>query len=325
MKKLLILVVGLACGALNAKGYRSSECDKPCKDSSRCCELAELDCCQDCYCGNFDCGCSKECDCCFDSCNDYCYDWAVELKQGYFYPQDRYLRDMFKFRGSKGGYMVEGAARWRFWRGFNLELNGSYFSRQGCALVTSLTSTGTNCSCNPCGVSCNSCNVTCNANCCSSCDCNYRAGECVKYKLGTAGLSLKYYFELCQHDWLVPYLGAGAKLFLVRINNCSPYVCPCEHYRKVGGVVHAGLLCRICSGFFADIFMDYLGKSINYGNCCNNSCNVSCNSCCDSYCNTNCSSKCCVNSCCDCDCNDACCPKLKVGGIFAGIGIGYEF
>jgi hypothetical protein len=266
----------------------------------------------------------KECCCNWqtDYNNKYFYDWTFELKQGYFHPQDKLLRNMFKFRGSKGGYMVEGDVRWRFWKGFNLELNGGYFSHKGSALVTSMVSSTTNCCCDPCGMSCNSCNVTCNSNCCSSCDCNYRAGECIKYKLGTVGLSLKYYFELCRHDWLVPYLGGGLKLFLVSINNDSLYVKQCEHYKKLGGAIHAGLLFRICRGFFADLFVDYLGRSIKCGNncdSCRSDCSTNCGSCCQTTCNTD------REKCCNGKSGKDNGLRLKIGGVFAGVGIGYAF
>lgn len=312
MKKLLILIACASCISLIAKeNYKELSTDSYADSYAPSYENSN---------GNM----GKDCCCNWSTDTEkYWYRWSFELKQGYFYPQDKLLRDMFKFRGSKGGYMVELDARWRFWKGFNLELNGSYFSHNGCALVTSMLSTNTNCCCDPCGTSCNSCNVTCNSNCCSSCDCNYRAGECVKYKLGTVGLSLKYYFELCRHDWLVPYLGAGLKLFVVNINNGSPYVQQCETYKKVGGAIHAGMLFRICGGFFADLFVDYLARSIKCGNSCKDSCSSNCSTNCGSCCPTSCNTSC--NSCCNNACGKDSCPRLKIGGVFAGVGIGYQF
>ena len=39
--------------------------------------------------------------------------WMLALKQGYFIPQDKTLRSIFDGCGSKGGYFVEGAVRYK--------------------------------------------------------------------------------------------------------------------------------------------------------------------------------------------------------------------
>lgn len=321
MKKLLMILVCIACTSLIAQNQYTKE-------------VSDDQYMQESYDSTINMQQNNEVgNCCFcDTGYGYCHRFAVELKQGYFYPQDKLLRQMFKFRGSKGGYMVEGDLRWRFWKGFNLELNGSYFSHEGCSLVTSFASTDTTCGCNPSGSCCNACSTTCNTNSCNPCDCNYRAGECIKYRLGTIGLSLKYYFELCRHEWFVPYLGAGVKMFAINIKNGSSYVPACDRRRTAGGVVHGGFLFRFCRHFFADLFVDYLARSYkccDSCNTCSSACNTGCNpSCtssaknCNTCCTTNCTSTC--NSCCTSGCNNnsSC---LKLGGLFAGVGIGFEF
>jgi len=81
---------------------------------------------------------------------------AFTLKNGYFVPQEKVLRDIFDRKGGVGGYWVEGAVRYEFWKKLNAELSGSYFERKGIAL---------------CG------------------------NECTEVKIPTLGLGLKYFFE----------------------------------------------------------------------------------------------------------------------------------
>ncbi len=82
--------------------------------------------------------------------------YAVSIKNGYFYPQECILRKIFSQTGSGGGYWLEGAFRWQFWKTLNLEASGSYFRRSGKSL-------GSN--------------------------------ACTEIKLPTIGLGLKYFFD----------------------------------------------------------------------------------------------------------------------------------
>lgn len=191
--------------------------------------------------------------------------WMVALKQGYFVPQEKVLRDIFNCTGSKGGYFVEGALRYNVWDCLYLELNGSYFGRKGRALIIP-TSTTTGCCHEPCG-----------------------CGECVKFKMPTIGLGLKYYWWF--RDYVSLFVGGGVKGFFVRIENDSPYVNHCTNKNAAGGFVHTGLLFDAYKGLFFELFADYLGTRIK------------------------------------CPCTDSSNLhyKLNVGGFAGGIGIGYKF
>jgi len=60
--------------------------------------------------------------------------WAVTIKNGYFYPKDEVLRNIFCQCGKSGGYWIEGAVRYNMYKGLNLEASGSYFEKNGKAL-----------------------------------------------------------------------------------------------------------------------------------------------------------------------------------------------
>ena len=162
--------------------------------------------------------------------------WMVSLKQGYFVPQEKVLRDIFSCSGSKGGYFVEGALRYNVWDELYLELNGSYFGRKGHALIIPTSTSGS------CGQ--------------HSCGC----GECVSVKIPTVGFVVKYYWWF--RDYVSAFLGGGIKGFFVKIHNDSPYVNQCDNKNAVGGFVHTGLLFDVYKGLFFELFADYLGTRL---------------------------------------------------------------
>lgn len=217
--------------------------------------------------------------------------WAITLKNGYFYPQECVLREIFDRSGGKGGYWVEGAVRCRVWKGLNVEASGSYFKHDGCAL---------------CGT------------------------ECTEVKIPTLGLGLKYFFncaDFCDDcsDWCKRFslfLGAGLRVFFYRERNGSPYVIQCVDKTTVGGMVNFGIEIDVYKGLFIDLFVDYNFKKLNI-DC--NDCNSCCNSCCDPSC-TPCCTPCTTTSSTSCG---FCCPSCRfdihVGGVVGGVGIGYKF
>lgn len=171
-------------------------------------------------------------------CTSYAHEhgWMASVKQGYFIPQEKTLRDTFKCCGSRGGYFIEGALRYNVWNCLYLELNGSYFGRKGRAVVTTIASD-------------DSANT-----CCKSC------GESVHFKMPTVGLGLKYFYWF--HDCISFFAGGGIKGFFVRIKNDSPYVPSCDNQNAVGGFIHTGLLFDLYKGLSIELFADYLGSRL---------------------------------------------------------------
>jgi len=194
---------------------------------------------------------------CCDPCDD-CYGVALTIKNGFFYPQDSTLRDIFDRKSSKGGYWVEGALRYNFWKELNAEISGSYFSHKGIAL---------------CGT------------------------ECTEIKLPTLGLGLKYFFRptdccnCCNNcfERVSFFVGGGLRVFFYHEHNNSPYVIQYIDKTVAGGMVNFGVEFDVCQCFFIDLFADY-----NFGKLkldCNNTCCTSCTTasstdcgyCCPSY------------------------------------------
>jgi hypothetical protein len=66
-----------------------------------------------------------------DRLGDADYDWAITIKNAYFYPQDCTLRQIFCQCGNKGGYWFEGAVRYNIWKRLDIEASGSYFGKGG--------------------------------------------------------------------------------------------------------------------------------------------------------------------------------------------------
>lgn len=180
-----------------------------------------------------------------------CPEWAFMLKQGYFYPSSGTLRQQFHNSGSRGGYFIEGALRYRCWCGLFAELNSSYFAHKGRSIVCSIAT------------------PTCPAGC-TTC------GDCFKFKLPALGFGLKYFFTLDQCQCLEPFLGIGMKTFFVRVYNNSPYIPQHQKINDIGGVFSAGLLCHFCTYGLAEFFIDYQCKTVEV-DCCNNcSCPSAC-------------------------------------------------
>jgi len=155
--------------------------------------------------------------------------WAITIKNGCFYPQDKTLRAIFDCCGSKGGYWLEGAVRYNFWKKMNLEASGSFFKKEGKALCSDV---------------------------------------CTKVKLPTLGLGLKYFFrdmDYCGCDWRdrwLFFLGAGLRVFFYKEENASPYVLRCIKKTTVGGMVNAGFTVMARKHFFIDLFADYNFKKL---------------------------------------------------------------
>jgi hypothetical protein len=114
--------------------------------------------------------------------------------------------------------------------------------------------------------------------------------ECTKVQLPTFGLGLKCFFGCC--DRIQFFLGAGLRLFCYREFDDSPYVAPCIKENVVGGMVNSGVEVTICRGFLIDIFLDYNFKQLK----------AKCDPC---YPNPRC--------------------PIELGGLVAGLGIGYKF
>jgi hypothetical protein len=170
-------------------------------------------------------------------CTNYAHEhnWIASLKQGYFIPQEKILRDIFNGHGSKGGYFIEGALRYNVWNCLYVELNGSYFEHKGRALVTTISSDNTYKNCSSCS-------------------------ECVDFKMPTVGLGLKYYWWF-RND-ISFFLGGGLKGFFVHIKNDSLYVPHHDNQSSAGGFIHTGFLFNIHKGFSLELFADYLGSRI---------------------------------------------------------------
>jgi len=237
------------------------------------------------------------------------YGVAFTLKNGFFYPQEKVLRNIFDRKGSKGGYWIEGAVRYNFWKGLNVEASGSYFKRTGYSLCCPVTCDSTCCSTNCCWPT--SCNTGCNTSGCTTCRCGC---ECTEVKIPTLGLGLKYFWECC--DCCEPFIGAGLRVFFYREKNSSSYVVQCVNKTAVGGMINGGIEFDICNGFFIDLFVDYNFSKLN--NSCN-SCCYPCSTNCNTSCNP-CSSTTSCNSCCP-----SCCFDIHLGGVVGGIGLGYKF
>jgi len=169
--------------------------------------------------------------------NEADYDWAVTIKNGFFYPRDCVLRDIFCQCGSKGGYWIEGAVRYNLWKRLDIEASGSYFGKKGKAL----------------------------------CGC-----ECTKVKIPTFGLGLKYFFNFGDlsdnSDWdkLSFFLGAGLRIFFYNEKNESCFVKRCYKETTVGGMVNFGFEYDVHEEIFLDLFFDYNFKKLKP--CCNNNC-----------------------------------------------------
>ncbi|MFC1841802.1 hypothetical protein ACFLYA_01900 [Candidatus Dependentiae bacterium] len=200
---------------------------------------------------------------CKDSQGDADYDWAITIKNGYFYPRDKTLRKIFNRCGRKGGYWFEGAARYNIWKKMDIEASCSYFGKEGKAL---------------CGT------------------------ECTKVKIPTLGLGLKYFFncgDCCNCccdcpdflDKLSFFIGGGLRIFFYREHNASCFVKQCFKKTTAGGMVNIGCECDIRKGFFIQVFFDYNFKKL-WAYCDNLCCNDSCcnDFCCQGYPKTCCPS-----------------------------------
>jgi outer membrane protein W len=128
------------------------------------------------------------------------------------------------------------------------------------------------------------------------------SNECTNVKIPTFGLGLKYFFygknynnESNFLDKISFFVGAGLKTFFYRENNKSPFVAQCVKKTTVGGMVNLGLEYTTKKNFFIDLFFDYNFKKLKP--CCNNSCN---------------------------ECEPSCRFDIDLGGLVAGIGLGYK-
>lgn len=315
IKKLIISYAALLCLLLPYATIIARDCRPECEEIDYCCSTRSK-----CECVTPCCDYDDEC------CNCGC--WGFTFKNGFFYPQDSLLRNIFNRCGRKGGYWVEGAMRYNFWRGLNVEVSGSYFKHRGIALC------GDDC----CRIRCSSKSCT---SCCSSsayttttstsstaCQCGC---ECTQVKLPTVGVGLKYFFDCC--DCWSFFVGGGLRVFFYKERNYSPYVADVKK-NQVGAMVTAGVEFDLCHCVFLDIFVDYNYAKIkpcdkdrcSTDKCCaTSSCSTSSTtsgSCCGqsyvSYKKTSSTDpcgECCTQTCCD----------LKIGGVVIGAGLGLKF
>ena len=181
-----------------------------------------------------------------EDCQEAKRDWAIAIKNGYFYPQDKTLRAIFDCRGNKGGYWFEGAVRYNFWKGMNVEASGSYFKKEGKAL-------------------------------CSN--------ECTQVSMPTCAFVLKYFFDCangCEcskfSDKASFFVGGGLRLFFYKEKNNFLFVKQCLKEKRVGGTINLGFSCTFCKKYFIDLFFDYNFKTLKdcYNVCCDNTYGIYC-------------------------------------------------
>jgi len=196
-----------------------------------------------------------------ECCNNTEYRGAFFIKQGAFLPQDTALRNMFDTQGTRAAYFVEGAFRYNFCYGLNLEITASWLSRKGRALVCQWPG----CCNTPAVTGYNQWLCTDYTTCC---------GECVKFEMPTVGAGLKYFFEVRRRVEF--FLGGAFKLLFVRVENDSPYVARYDKKTHPGGVVNLGLHFNPYKCFFIELTADYLiGKiSSSCPPCCSMNCDL---------------------------------------------------
>lgn len=198
------------------------------------------------------CGCS--CDCNTNCACEQTYDnWQIMFKQGYFLPHDKNLRCMFRSGCNRpGGYILEGALRYRLVSKLFLELSGGWFKHNGCSIVCVKTVTTKNATAAlpetavPAAVT-------------------PSYGEPFCFKLPTFGFGLKYFVDLCC-DCVNIFAGAGGKAFFMRTNACYPGCCTCDKENTVGGYVGAGFQWLPFCGFTLEAYADYFIKRLSVKN-----------------------------------------------------------
>lgn len=191
------------------------------------------------------------CGCCQSCC---AYGWSFMIKQGYFYPQEKFLRDIFRSAGSQGGYYIEGDIRYNFCTGFNLEVNGSYFSHKGCSLVCAYD------------FMCSGTILDCQTP--QKCECP--CGDPVCFKAPALGVGVNYVYDYC--DWIGLLIGSGVKIFFVTIDTKYPYVLQHESRYAPGVYLQTGLMFNPCRGFLVELFADYMYGGISSKSTCCSSC-----------------------------------------------------
>jgi len=217
------------------------------------------------------------------------------FKNGYFYPQDCVMRNIFDRCGSKGTYWIEGAARFPLLNNLKIEASGSYTHKKGMAL---------------------------------------NGNECIDFKMPTCAIAITYLFQFKKsidlkykfyranycNSWdyfferLSFFVGGGLRLFFYSERNGSAYVAQRVDKTTVGGMVNAGLEIDLWKGLFLDLFVDYNFGKVDLDR--NDLCNT-CNPCC---------TPCAPTTTVPCTtCCPSCCFDLNVGGVIGGIGIGYRF
>lgn len=181
-------------------------------------------------------------------------EWSLMIKQGYFYPQEESLRNIFRCRGTRGGYYIEADMRYHFCAGFNIEINGSYFSHKGCSLICAYDFICSN------GISiCQSKQKT-----------KFLCGDQLCFRNPAIGFGLKYIYDYC---YSMSFLcGIGIKLFFVAIDTQYPYVLSHESKFAPGIYIQTGIMTNPCMGFLLEFFADYLYGHMGSGlTCCSNS------------------------------------------------------
>lgn len=191
----------------------------------------------------------KEC-----GCRSCCaYGWSFLIKQGYFYPQEKCLRDIFQCAGSRGGYYLEADMRYNFCKGFNIEIDGSYFSHKGCSVVYAYDFV------------CSNTLIECQ----QTQECGYSCGDPVCFKAPAIGFGLKYIYDPC--CWLGILIGGGFKVFFVSVDTQYPFIISHQSSYAPGFYVQTGLQFNPCGGLLIEVFADYMyGRMCSNSSCCSN-------------------------------------------------------
>jgi hypothetical protein len=172
-----------------------------------------------------------------------CQDWQIMIKQGFFFPHDNWLKLMLSSGCRRpGGYLIEGAVRYRLCKQLFAELRGSWFQHVGHSIVQILS-------------------TTTDASTTLPASTNLYFGEKMCYRLPTLGLGLKYFWDLFG-DCLNIFGGAGVNVFFMRSMNSCQGCCAYESRNCVGGCVGGGLQFKPLCNLVFELFADYLIKTL---------------------------------------------------------------
>lgn len=119
-----------------------------------------------------------------------------------------------------------------------------------------------------------------------------------KITIPTFGLGLKYFWR---HDTTIRlFLGIGGRIFFYKEKNNSHYIVPSIKKTLVGGILNAGVSFNPYKGLLIDLFADYTFAKVPRKN---------------RYCTGNEIS----------NCTPSKTYQTNIGGLIAGVGVGYTF